>query len=142
MATRLREVERRRYAVYAVFLAIFVFFAATLHDDGFLSQTNLLNIVRQTTPIPVMAVATVFVLSAREIDLSLGAVVALSALTTADVGQTHGIVLAIAAGLGVGVGVGAVNGLVVTALGPPSFLVTLASAAFHWPIAPWCPDEF
>ena len=127
MVTRLREVEPRRFVVYAVFLLIFVFFAATLHDDGFLSHTNLLNIVRQTTPITVMAVAVVFVLSAGEIDLSLRAVVALSALVTADVMQGHSAVLAIAAGLGVGIGVGVVNGLFVTALVLPSFLVTLAS---------------
>jgi ribose transport system permease protein len=74
-----------------------------------------------------MAVAVVFVLSAGEIDLSLGAVVALSALVTADVMQTHSAVLATAAGLGVGIGVGVVNGLFVTALVLPSFLVTLAS---------------
>lgn len=127
MVTRLREVEPRRFVVYAVFLLIFVFFAATLHDDGFLSPTNLLNILRQTTPITVMAVAVVFVLSAGEIDLSLGAVVALSALVTANVMQSHSAVLAIAAGLGVGIGVGVVNGFFVTALVLPSFLVTLAS---------------
>ena len=127
VVTRLREVEPRRFVVYAVFLLIFVFFAATLHDDGFLSHTNLLNIVRQTTPITVMAVAVVFVLSAGEIDLSLGAVVGLSALVTADVMESHSAVLAIAAGLGVGIGVGVVNGLFVTALVLPSFLVTLAS---------------
>jgi ribose/xylose/arabinose/galactoside ABC-type transport system permease subunit len=40
-----------------------------------------------------MAVATVFVLSAGQIDLSLGSVVALSALVTADVVQSHGAVL-------------------------------------------------
>ena len=117
----------RRYFVYVAFLALLAFFAITLHDDGFLSQTNLLNIVRQTTPVTVMAVAVVFVLSAGEIDLSLGAVVALSALVTADVMQDHGAVLGVAAGLGVGMGVGAVNGGLVAVLGLPSFLVTLAS---------------
>jgi ribose transport system permease protein len=127
MVSRLRELEPRRFVVYAVFLLIFAFFAATLHDEGFLSHTNLLNIVRQTTPITVMAVAVVFVLSAGEIDLSIGAVVALSALVTADVMQGHSPVLAIAVGLGVGIGVGVVNGLFVTALVLPSFLVTLAS---------------
>jgi ribose transport system permease protein len=125
--SRLRELEPRRFVVYAVFLLIFAFFAATLHDEGFLSHTNLLNIVRQTTPITVMAVAVVFVLSAGEIDLSIGAVVALSALVTADVMQRHSPLLAIAVGLGVGIGVGVVNGLFVTALVLPSFLVTLAS---------------
>jgi ribose transport system permease protein len=117
----------QRYFVYVAFLGLLAFFAITLHDDGFLSQTNLLNIVRQTTPVTVMAVAVVFVLSAGEIDLSLGAVVALSALVTADVMQHHGAVLAVAAGLGVGIGVGAANGLLVTLLALPSFLVTLAS---------------
>jgi ribose transport system permease protein len=125
--SRLRDLEPRRVVVYAVFLLIFAFFAATLHDEGFLSHTNLLNIVRQTTPITVMAVAVVFVLSAGEIDLSLGAVVALSALVTADVMQGHSALLAVAAGLGVGIGVGVANGLFVTALVLPSFLVTLAS---------------
>jgi ribose transport system permease protein len=123
----LREAEPRRLVVYVAFLLIFALFAAVLHDDGFLTRTNLLNIVRQTTPITVMAVATVFVLSAREIDLSLGAVVALSALVTADVMQSHSAPVAVAAGLGVGAAVGLVNGLFVTALVLPSFLVTLAS---------------
>jgi ribose transport system permease protein len=126
-AKALRAVESRRYVVYVAFLLIFVFFAVTLHDDGFLSQTNLLNIVRHTTPVTVMAVAVVFVLSAGEIDLSLGAVVALSALVTADVMQSHSAVLSVAAGLGVGLSIGAVNGLFVTLLRLPSFLVTLAT---------------
>jgi ribose transport system permease protein len=123
----LRAVEPRRYVVYVAFLAILAFFAVTLRDDGFLSQSNLLNIVRQTTPVTVMAVATVFVLSAGEIDLSLGSVVALSALVTAEVMQSQSAVVAVAAGLGVGFGIGAVNGLFVTLLRLPSFLVTLAS---------------
>jgi ribose transport system permease protein len=122
-----RAVEPRRYVVYLAFLLILAFFAVTLHDDGFLSQTNLLNIVRQTTPVAVMAVAVVFVLSAGEIDLSIGSVVALSALVTTEVMQSQPAVLAVAAGLGVGLAVGAVNGLFVTLLRLPSFLVTLAS---------------
>jgi ribose transport system permease protein len=117
----------RTYLVFAGFLVLFAFFAVVLHDDGFTSETNLLNIVRQTAPVTVMAVAVVFVLSTGEIDLSLGAVVALSALVTAKVLQTESALVAVAAGLGVGVGVGAVNGLFVTRLRLPSFLVTLAT---------------
>lgn len=126
---RLQVVDPQRFVVYGVFVVVFVFFAATLHDDGFLTQTNLLNIVRQTTPITIMAVGVVFVLSAGEIDLSLGAVVALSALVTADLLQDHSAVLAVGAGLAVGVAVGVANGLFVTALVLPSFLVTFASLA-------------
>ncbi|HEX8857268.1 MAG TPA: ABC transporter permease [Thermoleophilaceae bacterium] len=122
-----RAIQPRSYFVFAAFLLVFAFFAVVLHDDGFTSQTNLLNIVRQTAPITVMAVATVFVLSAGEIDLSLGSVVALSALVTAKVMQTQDAALAVAAGLGIGVGIGVLNGLFVTLLRLPSFLVTLAS---------------
>jgi ribose transport system permease protein len=122
-----RAVEPRRYVVYVAFLLILAFFAATLHDDGFLSHTNLLNIVRQTAPVAVMAVAVVFVLSAGEIDLSIGSVVALSALVTAEALRSAPAVVAVAAGLGVGVAVGTANGLLVTLLRLPSFLVTLAS---------------
>jgi len=121
---------RRTYLVFVAFLLLFAFFAVVLADDGFTSRTNLLNIVRQTAPVTVMAVAVVFVLSAGEIDLSLGSVVALSALVTAKVLQTEGLALAVAAGLGVGLGIGALNGLFVTLLRLPSFLVTLASLGF------------
>jgi len=63
--TRLRRVDPRLYVVYVAFLLILVFFAVTLRDDGFLSQTNLLNIVRQTTPVTVMAVVAGVALGAR-----------------------------------------------------------------------------
>jgi ribose transport system permease protein len=123
----LRRLEPRAYVVYLAFLLLLVFFAVTLSDDGFLTSSNLLNIVKQTAPISVMAVGTVFVLSAAEIDLSIGSVVALSALVTAVVLRDVGLVAGIAAGLGTGVAVGLVNGLFVTLLRLPSFLVTLAT---------------
>ncbi len=128
VSARLRGLDPRAYVVYVAFLLILVFFAITLSDDGFLSSDNLLNIVKQTAPISVMAVATVFVLSAREIDLSIGSVVACSALVAAVVLRDVGLVAGIAAGLGTGVAVGLVNGLFVTVLRLPSFLVTLATA--------------
>jgi ribose transport system permease protein len=124
---RLRGLDPGAYVVYVAFLLILLFFAITLADDGFLTSQNLLNIARQTAPISIMAVATVFVLSAGEIDLSLGAVVALSALVAAIVLRDAGLVAGVAAGLGTGLAVGLVNGLFVTVLRLPSFLVTLAT---------------
>ena len=111
----------------AALVGLFAFFAVALYDEGFTSQTNLLNIVRQTAPVTVMAVAFVFVLSAGQIDLSIGAVVALSGLVTARLLQSASVVPAVAVGLGVGVAAGALNGLLVTLLRLPPFLVTLAS---------------
>jgi ribose transport system permease protein len=127
VSARLRGLDPRAYVVYVAFLLILIFFAITLSDDGFLSSDNLLNIAEQTAPISVMAVATVFVLSAGEIDLSIGSVVALSALVAAVVLRDVGLVAGIAAGLGTGVAVGLVNGVFVTLVRLPSFLVTLAT---------------
>jgi ribose transport system permease protein len=124
---RVRAIDPRAYVVYVAFLLILVFFAVTLSNDGFLTSPNLLNIVKQTAPISVMAVGMVFVLSAGEIDLSIGSVVALSALVASVVLRDVGLIPGIAAGLGTGVVVGLVNGIFVTALRLPSFLVTLAT---------------
>jgi len=139
-SARLRAVDPRQYVVYVAFLLVFAFFAVKLHDDGFLSQQNLLNIVRQTTPITVMAVGLVFVLSAGEIDLSLGSVVALSSLCASLALRDHGLVLGILAGLGVGIAVGLLNGLFTTLLRLPSFLVTLATMGLVAGIARWTTD--
>jgi ribose transport system permease protein len=139
-STRLRRVDPRLYVVYIAFLLILVFFGITLHDDGFLSSTNLLNIAKQTTPITVMAVGLVFVLSAGEIDLSLGSVVALSSLVAALALRDYGLVAGVAAGLGVGFGIGLVNGLFVTLLRLPSFLVTLATMGLVAGLARWVTD--
>ncbi len=78
----------RQNIIYIGFVAIFVVFALTLNDKGFLNPNNLLNIVRQTAMIAVMAVAMTFVLSAGEIDLSVGAVAGLATVTVAmaDIG--------------------------------------------------------
>lgn len=112
--------------VYLGLVLIVVLFAIALRDKGFLTPDNLLNILRQTTMVSIMAMGMTFALSAGEIDLSVGSTVALSALVGAvllrDVGS---IPLAVGAGLGVGVLVGLTNGLVTTRLRIPSFLVTL-----------------
>ena len=73
----------RQNIIYIGFVVIFVVFAVTLADKGFLNPTNLLNIIRQTAMIAVMAVAMTFVLAAGEIDLSIGAVAGLATVTVA-----------------------------------------------------------
>src|SRR5918999_3530381 len=85
----LREIDPSRYVVYIGFLIILVAFSIVLHDDGFLTTRNLLNIVQQTAPVTVMAVGMVFVLTAGEIDLSIGSIVAISALLAAGVVQAQ-----------------------------------------------------
>ena len=136
----LREFDWRRYVVYIGFAAIFVFFSISLYDEGFLESNNLLNIVRQTATISVMAVAMTFVISAAEIDLSVGAVAGLASVTTAMAIDEFGLVAGVVAGLATGLLVGGVNGALVTLLAIPSFLVTLGMLGIARGTAMWITD--
>src|SRR5262249_13111509 len=127
----------RQYIIYVVFAAIFIFFAATLHRDGFLNGSNLLNIVSQTATISVMATAMTFVIGAAEIDLSIGALAGLSSCVTALAIEHWGVAPGILCGIGIGMLVGTCNGALVTLMRIPSFLVTLGMLGIAQGIAMW-----
>lgn len=130
----------RQNIIYIGFVVIFVVFALTLNDKGFLNPNNLLNIVRQTAMIAVMAVAMTFVLSAGEIDLSVGAVAGLTTVTVAMAISIAGPVGGVLAGLATGLAVGMFNGWLTTKIGIPSFLTTLAMMGIAKGVAMWISD--
>lgn len=138
--SKLRAIDPSRYIVYVGFIVILVGFSIVLRDDGFLTTRNLLNIVQQTAPITIMAVGMVFVLTAGEIDLSIGPIVAVSALLSALVLRENFWFLGAGAGLAAGAAIGAVNGLLVAYMRLPSFLVTLATMGFLAGVARWITD--
>ncbi|MER8709802.1 MULTISPECIES: ABC transporter permease [unclassified Mesorhizobium] len=117
----------QQYVVYLGFLAIFLFFAIVLKDSGFLTVRNLSNIVLQTAPVTIMAIGLVFVMSAGEIDLSIGSIVAVAALAAAVAINAYGLLAGVLAGLGAGLLIGLLNGALVAYVKLPSFLVTLAT---------------
>ena len=131
------RIEWRSYVVYIAFAVIFLAFAITQYGNGFLSPYNLLNIVGQTTTISLMAVGMTFVIAAAEIDLSVGNAAGLASVTTALTIQGHGVLLGILAGLLTGLIVGGINGVVVTRVGIPSFLVTLGMMGVTQGLGMW-----
>jgi ribose transport system permease protein len=135
-----RAFDWRAYIIYIGFVALFAIFAITLHDEGFLSSNNLLNIVRQTATISVMAVAMTYVIGAAQIDLSVGAVAGLSSVTTAMAIAEWGIGAGVLVGLLTGLLVGSINGALVAGLAIPSFLVTLGMLGIARGSAQWITD--
>jgi ribose transport system permease protein len=133
----LRAIDPSRYVVYIGFFLILIAFSIMLRNDGFLTTRNLLNIVQQTAPVTVMAVGMVFVLTAGEIDLSIGSIVAISALLAAVVLRTEAWSVGVALGLAAGAAIGAINGILVAFLRLPSFLVTLATMGLLAGVARW-----
>ena len=133
----LANLDWRRYVIYIGFAVVFLFFAITLGDDGFLTGNNLLNIVRQTATVTIIAVGMTYVIAAAQIDLSVGATAGLASVVTAMTIANYGVFLGILAGLAVGVVVGSVNGALVAMLKIPSFLVTLGMLGIAAGVAQW-----
>ena len=139
--SRFATLDWRRYVIYIGFVVIFIFFAILLGDQGFLSPNNLLNILRQSATITVIAVGMTYVIACAEIDLSVGSVAGLASVVTAMAVANWGVVAGVIAGLLVGVVVGSINGGLVAGLGIPSFLVTLGMLGIAFGLAQWITDS-
>ncbi|MCL6547503.1 MAG: ABC transporter permease [Alicyclobacillus sp.] len=125
-STRRAFLDWRNYIVYIAFVVILIFFGITIGQQGFLSPSNLLNIVRETTMISIIATAMTFVIASGEIDLSVGSTTAFAALSAALAMQAGlGFIGGVVAGLLAGAVIGVVNGFLTTKVAIPSFLVTL-----------------
>ena len=133
----LKRVDWHRYVIYIAFVVVFLFFSVLLGDQGFLTSNNLLNILRQTATITVIAVGMTYVIACAEIDLSVGSVAGLASVSCAMAISNWGLVPGILAGLAVGLVVGTINGGLVSLLGIPSFLVTLGMLGIAAGVAQW-----
>lgn len=107
------------------FLVVCMIFSVA--TDAFLTAPNLLNIVRQSAPLLIVAAAMTFVITTGGIDLSVGSVLALCATLSATLLQM-GLPwpLVILAMLALGALLGALQGYFIAYEGIPAFIVTLA----------------
>jgi len=97
-------------------------------NSRFLSPVNLTNLMLQIAAMGTISVGIVLVLLLGEIDLSVGAVSGFAAAVMAVLNVKHGwsAPAAIAAAIVVGLLIGAFQGMWITKLRVPSFVVTLA----------------
>ncbi|HUZ86863.1 MAG TPA: hypothetical protein VNF26_07920 [Candidatus Baltobacterales bacterium] len=111
-------------------VAIMVVFQAISPNHVFLSAGNLVNLFQQSAVFMVLAMAETFALLLGEIDLSIGYVGACGGVIAVQLVQPVTTNwpwwAAIAAALAFCAAVGAVQGTIITRLGIPSFIVTLA----------------
>jgi len=106
-------------------LLILVGIASILSKGTFLQSTNLVNMVRQNAMLLFVVLAQLLVILTGGIDLSVGAVVAMSSILIV-LFQGYGIPVAILIALIAAVLIGTLNGVLVTFLKLPSFVITLA----------------
>jgi ribose/xylose/arabinose/galactoside ABC-type transport system permease subunit len=119
---------RRWLASYAIFGALVAeCLILALATDAFFTQSNLGNVLRQNAFTAILAAGMSLVILTGGIDLSVGSVVGLAGVLSADVLFRGGSLPAgVAVGLLLGLTVGTFNGLAVTKLRVPPFIVTLA----------------
>jgi len=97
-------------------------------SDSFLSVGNLTNVLRQVSINALIAVGMTYVILTGGIDLSVGAVMALSGTVAAGL-MAAGVpgAAALPAALGIGTAFGLANGAFVALAGMPPIIVTLAT---------------
>jgi D-xylose transport system permease protein len=98
-------------------------------NENFLTAGNLVNLIVQGAVYMLFAMGMIFVLLIGEIDLSIGFIggiagVVMAELVFGDSGVPWWV--ALGCGLAMGSAIGLLNGLIITTIGLPSFIVTLA----------------
>ena len=115
-----------KYNTVVVLLVIFVFFAFA--SDSFLKPTNLLNVLRQISINGIIATGMTLVILTGGIELSVGAVVALSSVIAAIIANEANMAwwLSILAAVAVSTFLGLITGTFISFFNLAPFIMTLA----------------
>ena len=116
-----------RFAISGLFLALIgLIVVAALISDAFLNPFNLVNVLRQVALFGIVSIGLTFVILTAGIDLSVGSLVAVVSVSTAMMLNAGiPVALVIVAALALGALFGLVNGLGVTLVRIPPFIMTL-----------------
>lgn len=122
-----RDMMKKIYVKYGIWMILIgMMILMTCLSENFLSTKNILNLVRQVSFISIIGFGSAFILICGGLDLSPGAVVAVTSVVSASFGRgEHPTALAILIGLCVGLAAGTINGIFVTKLKVPPFIATL-----------------
>ncbi|WP_312447141.1 ABC transporter permease [Lacrimispora sp.] len=123
----LKKMNFREYGVVIGFILLCV--VISFATPAFATQKNILNLLRQSSIIGIIATGMTFVIISGSFDISVGAVAALSgAVTMKLITMGNGVPVAIAvlAALGISAVVGLINGIAVAKINVPSLIATMA----------------
>ena len=114
-----------KYGIYLAF--IFLVMILTIISPPFLKPSNIINILRQISITGIIAVGMTFVIITGGIDLSVGSVLALSAVVAASFAHPdeYPLLVPLLLGLLVGLSLGTLNGILIAKKRLAPFIVTL-----------------
>jgi ribose transport system permease protein len=116
------------HAIFVILIGVYL--VALLVSEAFASPTYLFNIVRQVGPVGIAAIGVTYVMILGGVDLSIGAVISLSAVVCAVQmdGDAANIPWAAALTCLIGLAIGVVNGVIIGFSRVSPFILTLGTA--------------
>jgi rhamnose transport system permease protein len=113
-----------------VFALVIVVAATTIDNSNFLSASSIQNLLSGAAIIALLAIGETIVIVTRNVDLSIGSVLGISAYAVGVVYRDHphvSMAVVFLVALGIGLACGIVNGAIVTIARVPSLVVTLGT---------------
>lgn len=123
----------RKYAI--LFALVILMVVLSVLTDKFLTQDNLINILRQISVIAILSMAATFIIITGGIDLSVGSLLALCGVVFAlfakgaesGAAPDYPLIIPLVAAIAIGLLFGALNGALVACLKLAPFIVTLGT---------------
>jgi fructose transport system permease protein len=139
LTTRIHDILHRNATLGPLFVLILAVIIFSLTADRFLEARNLSLIVQQVMVVGTLGIAQTLIILTAGIDLSVGAIMVLSSIVMAKLAADEGVpgLLALVIGFGVGTICGLINGLLVTQLRLPPFIVTLGTLNVFFALNLW-----
>lgn len=126
MKTKMDKAELlRKYGILIMLIALIVYFS--FGSKYFLTGGNIVNVLRQSAVTGISAVGLTYVMLTGGIDLSIGAVIGLTAVVASSCMAKIGLhpILAAVIALLVGVLIGFINGILINYIEIPALIATL-----------------
>jgi fructose transport system permease protein len=129
LATRVHDLLHQNATLGPAFVLLLAVLIFTFAADRFLQPANLSLVVQQVMVVGTLGIAQTLIILTAGIDLSVGAIMVLSSIVMAKLATDQGLpgFLALLLGFGVGTLCGLINGMLVTRLRLPPFIVTLGT---------------
>jgi ribose transport system permease protein len=128
MRLSIRDTVRRHPEGITISLVILISLGfAVITQGNWISIGNLQSLSQFTAVLAIIAFGEALVIATGEIDISVGSVSGIGALTFLGIAPTMGSGLALVASIICGILIGCLNGFFVAFLGLPSLLVTLGT---------------
>jgi ribose/xylose/arabinose/galactoside ABC-type transport system permease subunit len=133
-----RRFDVQEYALVGVIVLLLI--VGAILESSFLTEDNMLNVLRQSSIIGVLAIGMTFVIATAGIDLSVGSMVAAAAIAGGQFVDSGSLVFILGT-VAMGLALGSINGLAVAYGRVVPFIATLAMFTMARGLALWMSDK-